>query len=355
MINLLDRQHCIDLIHEATASGATLNKACRVLEVHPKTYRRWFIKGTVLEDGRPKAKRPTPGNKLTLAERKLIVTTSNEDQYKALPPSQIVPKLADQGVYIASESSFYRVLKAENQLQHRGKALSPQKRSKPTSYLASRPNKIWSWDITFLKSNMAGWFYRLYMLIDIYSRKIVGWEVHETESADFAAALINRACLAEVTCRTELVLHSDNGAPMKGATMLAKLQWLGVVPSFSRPSVSNDNPYSESLFKTLKYTPAYPEKPFESLQAARDWVHTFVYWYNEEHCHSGIQFATPGSRHRGEDIAILAAREAVYIAAKAKHPERWSKEIKCLQPVAGVWLNPDQESRNDDKTEEQVA
>ena len=326
MINLLDRQHCIDLIHEATASGATLNKACRVLEVHPKTYRRWFIKGTVLEDGRPKAKRPTPGNKLTWAERELIVTTSNEDQYKALPPSQIVPK-----------------------------ALSPQKRSKPTSDLASRPNEIWSWDITFLKSNMAGWFYRLYMLIDIDRRKIVGWEVHETESADFAAALINRACLAEGTCRTELVLHSDNGAPMKGATMLAKLQWLGVVPSFSRPSVSNDNPYSESLFKTLKYTPAYPEKPSESLQAARDWVYLFVHWYNEEHGHSGIQFVTPGSRHRGEDIAILAAREAVYIAAKAKHPERWSKEIKCLQPVCGIWLNPDQESRNDDKTEKRVA
>jgi putative transposase len=204
---------------------------------------------------------------LTIEERDLIVSISNEEQYKALPPSQIVPKLADRGIYIASESSFHRVLKAANQLQHRGKALAPQKRSKPNSYQALKPNDVWSWD----------------MMIDIYSRKIVGWEVHETESAEFAAALINRACLAEGACRNGLVLHSDNGGPMKGATMLAKLQWLGVVPSFSRPSVSDDNPYSESLFKTLKYTPAYPSKPFEDLQAARKWVHTFVGWYNEEH------------------------------------------------------------------------
>ena len=246
-------------------------------------------------------------------------------------------------------------MSAESQLQHRGKALAPKKRSKPNSYLASRPNEVWSWDITYLKSDIAGWFYRLYMLLDIYSRKIVGWEVHETESADFAAALMSRACLAEGTCRTELVLHSDNGGPMKGATMLAKLQWLGVIPSFSRPSVSNDNPYSESLFKTLKYTPAYPDKPFASLQSARDWVHRFVHWYNEDHRHSGIQFVTPASRHRGEDTDILAARKAVYVVAKAKHPERWSKGIRCMKPVGGVWLNPDNIDEKADINEEKVA
>ena len=146
MISLSDRQRCIALIHEAVATGAALNRACSMLEVHQKTYRRWVKKGTVQEDGRPSAKRPDPSNKLTIEERKWIVTISNEDPYKALPPSQIVPKLADSGVYIASESSFYRVLKAENQLQHRGKTLAPQKRSKPTSYLASRPNEVWSWD-----------------------------------------------------------------------------------------------------------------------------------------------------------------------------------------------------------------
>ena len=213
----------------------------------------------------------------------------------------------------------------------------------------------WPTHLTYLKSDIAGWFYRLYMRLDIYSRKIVGWEVHETESADFAAALMSRACLAEGTCRTELVLHSDNGGPMKGATMLAKLQWLGVIPSFSRPSVSNDNPYSESLFKTLKYTPAYPDKPFASLQSAREWVHRFVNGYNEDHRHSGIQFVTPASRHRGEDTDILVARKAVYVAAKAKHPERWSKDIRCMKPVVSVWLNPDNIDEKADINEEKVA
>jgi putative transposase len=355
MTSLSDRQHCIALIDESVVSGASLYKACSVIEAHHKTYRRWVNAGAIKADGRPSAQRPEPGNKLTIEERDLIVSISNEEQYKALPPSQIVPKLADRGIYIASESSFHRVLKAANQLQHRGKALAPKKRSKPNSYQALKPNEVWSWGITFLKSTIVGCFFRLYMMIDIYSRKIVGWEVHETESAEFAAALINRACLAEGACRTGLVLHSDNGGPMKGATMLAKLQWLGVVPSFSRPSVSDDNPYSESLFKTLKYTPAYPSKPFEDLQAARKWVHTFVGWYNEEHCHSGIGFVTPGSRHRGEDAAILAARKKVYVAAKASHPERWSGDIKRLSATKGVWLNPDDEISEINQIEEKVA
>ena len=283
MISLQDRQNCIELIQEAVTTGAALNKACNLLNVHQKTYRRWVKIGTVQSDSRPNAKRPEPGNRLAEEERELIIAISNGPKYKALPPSQIVPKLADEGIYIASESTFYRVLKAAKQWQHRGKSLAPKNRRKSNSYLASGPNEVWSWDITYLKSNMTGMLYRLYMLLDIYNRKIVGWEVHETEPAEFASMLINRACLAESACRTGLVLHSDNGGPMKGATMLAKLQWLDVVPSFSRPSVSNDNPYSESLFKTLKYTPVYPEKPFASLLAARDWVHTFVEWYNEEH------------------------------------------------------------------------
>ncbi len=338
-----DRQNSIRLIKEAVVAGATLGKACKVLELHPKTYRRWANAGTVRADGRPTAHRQAPGNKFTEQERALIVTPCNEAKYQALPPSQIVPKLADEGVYIGSESSFYRVLKSENQLQRRGKAAAPKKRHKPNSYLASRPNEVWSWDITFLKSNITGWFYRLYMMMDIYSRKIVAWEVHDSESADLAAALIQRACLAEGCSQSQLVLHADNGGPMKGATMLAKLQWLGVIPSFSRPSVSDDNPYSESLFRTLKYTPAYPSKPFDSLASARNWVHGFVQWYNGSHCHSGIGFVTPASRHKGEDHAILAARKAVYEQAKAKHPERWSQDIKHLEPVSGVWLNPEKE------------
>ena len=187
-----------------------------------------------------------------------ILAICNQPEHASLPPSQIVPRLADQGRYLASEASFYRVLREADQLHHRGKAQAPRTLSKPTGHKASGPNQVWSWDITYLATTVAGLFYRLYLVMDIYSRKIVGWEVHEREAAEHAAVLIRKAVLAEGITDQGLVLHSDNGSPMKGATMLATLQRLGVVPSFSRPSVSNDNPYSESLFGTLKYTPAFP-------------------------------------------------------------------------------------------------
>ncbi|MEW7983321.1 MAG: integrase core domain-containing protein, partial [Candidatus Sedimenticola endophacoides] len=169
---------------------------------------------------------------------------------------------------------------------------------------------------------------------------IYSWEVHESETAENVSLLIRKACLAEGISESGLVLHSDNGSPMKGATMLATLQRLGVVPSFSRPSVSNDNPYSESLFGTMKYTPAFPSKPFESIDAAREWVHEFVHWYNEEHRHSGIKFVTPTQRHNGTDQSVLSNRAAVYEAARRKNPERWSRNTRNWQPVGEVWLNP---------------
>jgi transposase InsO family protein len=181
---------------------------------------------------------------------------------------------------------------------------------------------VWSWDIAYLASSIRGSFYRLYLALDIFSRKIVAWEVHESESAAHASLKIRKACLAEGIHQAGLVLHADNGGPMKGATMLATLQQLGVVPSFSRPSVSDDNPYSESLFRTLKYTPGYPSKPFENIQAARQWVHGFVQWYNDEHRHSAIRYVTPSQRHRGEDNDLLEQRRAVYERARQKNPQR---------------------------------
>ena len=190
---------------------------------------------------------------------------------------------------------------------------------------------------------------------DIFSRKIVGWEVHEDEQSAHASVLIRKTCLAEGIREAGLVLHSDNGGPMKGATMLATLQRLGVVPSFSRPSVSDDNPYSESLFRTLKYTPAYPSKPFASLSAAREWVHRFVQWYNEEHRHSSIRYVTPGQRHRGEDVAILAARKRLYEAAKQARPERWSGDTRNWTPINEVWLNPPQEKESEGTAQKKVA
>jgi transposase InsO family protein len=183
--------------------------------------------------------------------------------------------------------------------------------------------------------------------MDVYSRKIVGWQVYEQESSEWAAEILHDIVQREGIERDQVALHSDNGGPMKGATMLATLQALGIMPSFSRPAVSNDNPYSESLFKTLKYRPEYPAQPFSSITEARQWVTGFVDWYNHDHRHSAIQFVTPAQRHGGLDTAILANRKVVYEAAKARHPERWSRETRNWDPVLEVYLNPDKSLDNE--------
>ena len=355
MINVPDRRRAVELINGAVEAGAPKNKACGELEISSRTYRRWTQYGSVKADGRPDAERPEPANKLTPEERQQILKTCNEAAYQSLPPSQIVPALADKATCIASESSFYRVLKDADQLHHRGKNQAPRKVAKPEACKAAGPNEVWSWDITFLATTITGLFYRLYLVMDIYSRKIVGWEIHENETAENASLLIRKACLAEGVSKKGLVLHSDNGSPMKGATMLATLQRLGVVPSFSRPSVSNDNPYSESLFGTMKYTPAFPSKPFESLDAAREWVYGFVHWYNEEHRHSGIQFVTPAQRHTGMERSILMKRDAVYLAAKQRNPERWSRGTRNWEPVGNVWLNPENDGIEETEIKDEAA
>ena len=346
MITLADRQVAIGLIAEAVCAGARRHKACAVLDITVRTLQRWeAAQGTgVLEDQRKAAGAyRTPGNKLSEAEKERILEICNQPEYASLPPSQIVPLLADRSVYVASESTFYRVLRASDQVQRRGKAALPKDVARPQGYLAEGPNQVWSWDITFLASSIKGLFYRLYLVMDVFSRKIVGWEVYAEETATHAAAVIRRACLSESVHEEGLVLHSDNGGPMKGAMMLATLQKLGVVPSFSRPSVSDDNPYSESLFRTMKYRPAYPGKPFESIEAARQWVHAFVQWYNHAHRHSGIRHVTPQQRHSGEEKRILAARRALYHEARQRTPQRWSCDIRNWNPVASVWLNPPKE------------
>lgn len=352
MITTPGRRTAVGLIKKAVASGATLQKACAELEISSRTYQRWTQGGTIHTDRRPNASRPDPANKLSPEERQHILDTCNQEAYQSLPPTQIVPALADTGVYIASESSFYRILKDADQLHRRGKAQQPRRVTQPEAYKATGPNQVWSWDITFLATTITGLFYRLYLIMDIYSRKIVGWEVHDNETADHAALLIRKACLAEGISDVGLVLHADNGSPMKGATMLATLQQLGVVPSFSRPSVSNDNPYSESLFGTMKYTPAFPSKPFTSLDAARAWVYDFVHWYNHEHRHSGIAFVTPAQRHSNKDQSILRKRDQVYKAAKQRNPERWSRETRNWAHIGEVWLNP--ENTSEEKQEIKV-
>jgi putative transposase len=321
----------LGLLDEAQANGARLAPACKVLEMNSRTIQRWKRGG--IGDDRRAGPLTKPGNALSSAERAKIIEIANTPEFRDKGPKQIVPILADRGRYVASEATFYRILREAQQLHHRASSNAPSKRHRPEPHTATGPNQVWTWDITYLRSTLKGSFFYLYMMLDIWSRKMVGFAVHEVECSDFASWLLEASCKSEGILPGSLVLHSDNGSPMKGATMLAKLQQLGVAPSFSRPSVSNDNPFSESAFRTAKYRPDYPSKPFGSLEEARAWAASFVHWYNTEHLHSSINFVTPDDRHAGRHVEILKIREQVYAEAKQRHPERWARETRDWSPV----------------------
>jgi putative transposase len=331
------------LAGEAHRNGCRLEVLCEDLEIGLKTLKNWQ---SCVEDKR-QGPVTTPANKLTDKEKDDMIKIATSKDYQDLSPWQIVASLADQGTYLASESSFYRVLKERALLEHRRKSKKPNY-YKPAPLTARAPDQIWSWDITYLLSPVRGQYYYLYLFMDIFSRKIVGFNVYESESMDYSAKLFAEICDKESINKDQLTLHSDNGGCMKGATMLATLQTLGVVPSFSRPRVSDDNPYSESLFKTLKYCPEYPSEPFESIEAARAWVKDFVEWYNNEHLHSGIKFVTPSQRHKGQDKEILIKRKEVYEKAKEKNPNRWSGQTRNWNFIDEVYLNHLQRSRAED-------
>jgi len=341
-VELVDRNTCIELVQEAVTAGATSLESCKILKLSVRTLERWKANPGI-PDGRHGPLTPSPQS-LTAEEKIMIIEIANSVLYRDLTPWKIVAKLADLGRYIAGESSFYRVLKKENLLNHRGKS-KPRVVQLPKDLIAIKPNQVWSWDITYLYSSIKGRYYYLYLIMDVYSRYIVGWTIEDHEDMEISAELMSRTCSNEGVMEGELTLHADNGGPMKGATMLATMQKLCVMPSFSRPSVSDDNPFSESLFKTMKYCPAFPDKPFENLEAAREWVLAFVLWYNYEHLHSGIKFVTPKSRHTGKDEKILENRHAVYEKAKAANPARWSGNTRNWSMITTVRLNPGKETK----------
>lgn len=341
MISYPDRQLAVELIDEAVASGARRHRACSELGLSERTYRRWTRTDGVRADGRRAAVRPTPHNKLSEAERAEVLACCHAPEFASLAPSQIVPRLADEGRYIASESSFYRVLHDADEQRHRGRAQAPRQSRAPSTHQATGPCQVWCWDVSFLRSPVLGLFYYLYMIVDLYSRKVVGWEVHECESGEHAAALVHRAALAEQCIDRPMVLHADNGAIQKSYTLRRKLEQLGIEPSYSRPRVSDDNAYSEALFRTCKYRPDFPVTGFTNIEAARQWIARFVHWYNEEHRHSAIRHVTPAQRHRGEDVAVLAQRDVLYAQARARNPNRWSRNTRNWSPVGSVWLNPE--------------
>lgn len=348
MIGLEDRRSLAQSILKAQASGARLRLACEIVGIDLRTLQRWRAgDGLVAGDGRPGAVRPKPAHALSELERKQVLDIANEPRFADMPSARIVPALADEGVYVASEASFRRVLHAHGQARHRGRARAPSAARPPTTHVASAPGQVWCWDMTYLPTQVAGRWLYLYVILDLYSRKIVGWEVHGEDDAEHAAELVHRTALAESILHqaSRPVLHGDNGATLKAATVLAMLQRLGIKPSYSRPRVSDDNAYAEALFRTAKYRPEHPVKGFADVEAARAWAKAFVRWYNHDHHHSGIRYVSPAQRHTGEDKAILAARHEVYLRARERAPGRWTGKTRNWTPIGSVALNPEREAR----------
>ena len=392
MIGLEDRQALARDIKVAHQAGARLHLACDTAGIDLRTLQRWqagsetcsdgaggtggtggtggagetgetggidsaagagvssaapsCIKGRIKGDGRPGAVRPMPAHALTQAERAAVLSAANQPRFADLPPARIVPMLADEGLYLASESTFSRVLAEQGQTEHRGRAKASKAGRPATTHIATAPRQVWCWDMTYLPTLVNGtWFY-LYLILDLYSRKIVGWEVHARDHADHAAELVRRTALAEgiAALNTKPVLHGDNGATLKATTVLAMLHWLGVNPSYSRPRVSDDNAYAEALFRTAKYRPEFPVEGFADLEQARTWAASFVRWYNVDHRHSGIRYVSPAQRHAGDDVAILAARHALYTAARERNPTRWSGSTRNWSHIGAVTLNPERDS-----------
>ena len=347
MIGLEDRQALARDIAVAHAAGARLQPACETTGIDVRTLQRWKLAdGLARGDRRPLAMRPTPCHALSEAERAQVLAMANEPRFASVPPARIVPMLADEGVYLASESTFSRVLKAHGQTAHRGRAKAPKAVRPPTTHIATEPRQVWCWDMTYLPAQVIGRWFFLYLILDLYSRKIVGWEVHDIDHADHAAHLVRRTALAEdiAAMAAKPVLHGDNGSTLKATTVLAMLNWLGVKPSYSRPRVSDDNAYAESLFRTAKYRPEFPAKGFADLDGARTWAADFVRWYNHDHRHSGIRYVSPAQRHAGEDLAILAARHDLYLQARELNPARWSGKTRNWAPIGAVTLNPERDA-----------
>lgn len=329
----------IELIGDAVDSGGRRTAACEIIGISLSTLRRWETAGC--RDKRKGAEK-TACRKLCEAERQSIVDVCCEPRFRDLTPYVIYAKLLDEGRYLASVSTIYRVLRERNLVHHRGESKPQTRRSKPPELKATGPDQVYSWDITYLPTHVRGIFLYAYVLMDVWSRKIVGWEIHAEESEEVARAFFARVAASRDVHGVRL--HADNGNPMKGMTILVLFFSLGIIPSYSRPRVSDDNPYSEALFKTVKYTTGYPKR-FKDIEHARTWFADFTNWYNTEHLHSAIGYITPDQRHAGKAPAIMRKRNAVLTAARSANPERWPNGQQHWDEHPVVYLNPSLETR----------
>jgi transposase InsO family protein len=283
--------------------------------------------------------RPTPARALSEEERSALRQTLNSERFAECAPRQVYAALLDEGVYLCSWRTMYRVLEAHDEVRERRDQLRHPSYRKP-ELLGSAPNQVWSWDITKLRGPVKWTYFYLYVLLDIYSRYAVGWLLADQESAALAEVLVEESCRKQGVIADQLTLHADNGGPMRAKSLALLLSDLGVSESHSRPHTSDDNPFSEAHFKTLKYHPTYPDR-FGCLEDARAWARQFFLWYNQEHYHSGLNLLTPASVHYGQATLIQQQRQTVLSAAYAAHPERFSQGAPIVAgPPSAVWINP---------------
>jgi len=309
--------------------------ACSVLGLNRASFYR-FTSAT--EKPQP-VKRAISKRALSIEERHRVLAVMNEDRFADQAPRAIYAKLLDEGIYLCSVRTMYRILAANNQVRERRNQLRHPNYKKP-ELIATAPNQVWSWDITKLKGPVKWSYFYLYVIMDIYSRHVVGWMVATRETAKLAKQLIRETCHRQEIGENELVIHSDRGSPMTSKTVALLLADLGVIKSVSRPHVSDDNPFSESQFKTMKYRPTFPKR-FGSIQDARAFGQTFFDWYNNEHYHSGIALMTPAQVHYGGASECSRKRQDVLDGAHMEHPERFVRgQPKVLELPEAVWINP---------------
>ena len=310
--------------------------ACEVVGISLRTLQRWK-RGELQDQRKGSTKRVV--RKISYAQKDAIVEQCTNVRFRDQNPYEIVALLLNEGRYLASVRTFYRILKERDLQHHRSNLKVSSRHAKPTEQRASASDQVYTWDITYCAQTVKGLFYYAYVIMDIFDKSIVGWAVHEEESGIYSRDLFERTLKGrKIKIRA---LHADNGGPMKGITLMALLQELKVEVSRSRPRVSNDNPFSESLFKTMKYRVNYPGR-FESLDHTRQWMASFVHWYNQEHLHSSIGYVTPEQMRTGQAEAIFRRRNATMREAHLAYPERWgSRLVKQWSVTREVVLNPD--------------
>ncbi len=286
---------------------------------------------------------PAPAHALSLEERVEVRETLNSERFMDKAPRQVYAALLDEGQYLCHWRTMYRILAAHDEVRERRRIRRHPLYKKP-ELLATAPNQVWSWDITYLRGPHKWEHYPLYTVLDIYSRYVVGWMIAEVESSDLARQLIAATALKQGILPDQLTLHADNGAPrpkgLPGKPLSQLLVDLGITKSHNRPHTSDDNPFSEAHFKTMKYRPDYPDR-FASLAEAQVWARCFFTWYNEQHYHSGLNLFTPASVHFGEATAVQQQRQAVMLTAYAAHPARFVRGQPLVKGTpAAVWINP---------------